>query len=364
MGSIFKSPKAPSIPQVDIAGDIQKYVSGYGKTLPDVLSLETKYRPEFLGLNLGDVQTFLQGADGQEGLYGLGRTAQREAGAGLAEARAAELATMMQQAPAFRQFAQALSPEAQAQVEAAQMEAERARVAAQGVTPQEQRMYQQTARESAQMAGRLGGNAAIASEIMGRENVLAQKRAQADAARMGAFNMAQSFYTAPGLQALGNAPLSYQAGQNQLNLGLGAIGSAVPQMINPDMGVNIGMQQRSMQQQANAANAAAGASRSSGLMGMFGSIGAAVAPSLIKSAGPSLMKAGAAMLPALFSDKRLKTDIKKVGKTNDGLPVYTYKYKGDDVTQMGVMAQDVEKKTPSAVRTLGGFKAVDYTKVK
>lgn len=364
MGSLFKTPKAPSIPQVDIAGDIQKYVSGYQQTLPSVLSAERQYRPEFLGLNLGDVQTFLQGTDGQQGLYGLGRTAQREAGAGLAEARAAEFATMTGQVPAFRQFAQALSPEAQAQVEAAQAEAERARMAAQGVTPQEQRMYQQTAREAAQASGRLGGNLAVASEIMGRENVLARKRAEADAARTGAFNMAQSFYTAPGLQALGNAPLAYQAGQNQLNLGIGAIGSALPQMINPDMGVNIGMQQRSLQQQAAAANAAAGASRGAGLSGMFGSIGAAVAPSLIKAAGPALMKAGAAMLPAMFSDKRLKTDIKKVGKTNEGLPVYTYKYKGDDVTQMGVMAQDVEKKTPSAVRTVGGFKAVDYTKVK
>lgn len=342
LGSKSKSAKAP---KMDIAGDIQKYVSGYGKALPDVLSLETQYRPEFLGRNLGDVQTFLQGSDGQQGLYGLGRTAQREAGAGLAEARATELATMTGQAPAFRQFAQALSPEAQAQVEAAQAEAERARMAAQGVTPQEQRMYQQTAREAAQASGRLGGNLAVASEIMGRENVLARKRAEADAARTGAFNMAQNFYTAPGLQALGNAPLSYQAGQNQLNLGIGAIGSAVPQMINPDMGVNIGMQQRAMQQQASAANAAASASQKSGLMGMFGS-------------------AAAAAIPLMFSDKRLKTDIKKVGKTNEGLPVYTYKYKGDDTTQMGVMAQDVEKKTPSAVRTLGGFKAVDYTKVK
>ena len=157
--------------------------------------------------------------------------------------------------------------------------------------------------------------------------------------------MAQNFYTAPGLQALGSAPLSYQAGQDQLRLGLGAIGSAVPQMINPDTGVNLGMQQRSLQQQAAAANASASASKQSGLMGMFGS-------------------AAAAAIPLMFSDKRLKTDIKKVGKTNEGLPVYTYKYKGDDTTQMGVMAQDVEKKTPSAVRTLGGFKAVDYTKVK
>jgi hypothetical protein len=345
MGSLFSSPKAPKIPKMDIGGDIQKYVAGYQQSLPSVLSAEQQYRPEFLGLNLGDVSSFLQGTQGQQGLYGLGRTAQQEAGTSLAEARAAELATMMGQAPAFRQFAQALSPEAQAQVEAAQMEAERATASAQGVTPQEQRMYQQTAREAAQASGRLGGNSAIASEIMGRENVLARKRAEADASRTGAFNMAQSFYTAPGLQALGNTPLSYQAGQDQLKLGLGAIGSAVPQMINPDMGVNIGMQQRSMQQQANAANAAASASRSSGLMGMVGSIGAAA-------------------VPLMFSDKRLKTDIKKVGKTNDGLSVYTYKYKGDDKTQMGVMAQDVEKKNPSAVKTIDGFKAVNYSKVK
>ena len=283
MGSLnpFKKPKQASVPEMDIAGDINKYVTGYQQALPKVLFAEQQYRPEFLGLNLGDVNTFLQGTDGQQGLYGLGRTAQQQAGQGLAEARAAEFASMTGQAPAFRQFAQALSPEAQAQVEAAQMEAERARVAAQGVTPQEQRMYQQTAREAAQASGRLGGNAAIASEIMGRENVLARKRAEADAARTGAFNMAQNFYTAPGLQALGNAPLSYQAGQNQLNLGLGAIGSAVPQMINPDMGVNIGMQQRSLQQQAAAANAAASASQKSGLMGMFGSIGAAAAPAAI-----------------------------------------------------------------------------------
>jgi hypothetical protein len=283
MGSLnpFKKPKQASVPKMDIAGDINKYVTGYQQALPRVLSSERQYRPEFLGLNLGDVNTFLQGTDGQQGLYGLGRTAQQEAGAGLAEARAAELASMTGQAPAFRQFAQALSPEAQAQVEAAQMEAERARAAAQGVTPQEQRMYQQTAREAAQASGRLGGNAAIASEIMGRENVLARKRAEADAARTGAFNMAQNFYTAPGLQALGSAPLSYQAGQDQLRLGLGAIGSAVPQMINPDTGVNLGMQQRSLQQQAAAANASASASKQSGLMGMFGSIGAAAAPAAI-----------------------------------------------------------------------------------
>jgi len=283
MGSLnpFKKPKQASAPVMDIGADISKYVAGYQQALPSVLSSEKQYRPEFLGLNLGDVSSFLQGTQGQQGLYGLGRTAQQEAGTSLAEARAAELATMMGQAPAFRQFAQALSPEAQAQVEASQMEAARATQAARQLTPEEMRMSDQASREAFASRGMLNSRASVGSEVLGRADLMARKRAEADASRTGAFNMAQNFYTSPGLQALGNTPLSYQAGQNQLQMGLGAIGSAVPQMINPDMGVNIGMQQRSMQQQAAAANAAASASRSSGLMGMFGTIGAAAAPAAI-----------------------------------------------------------------------------------
>jgi hypothetical protein len=64
----------------------------------------------------------------------------------------------------------------------------------------------------------------------------------------------------------------------------------------------------------------------------------------------------------LFSDRRLKENVKKVGETNDGLPIYTYNYKGDNKTQMGLMAQDVEKKKPEAVGLAAGFKTVDYDK--
>lgn len=68
----------------------------------------------------------------------------------------------------------------------------------------------------------------------------------------------------------------------------------------------------------------------------------------------------------MFSDERLKEDIHKVGKTDSGLPVYTYRYKGSPTTQMGVMAQDVEKEQPEAVFGLGGrdnLKMVDYRQV-
>lgn len=63
-----------------------------------------------------------------------------------------------------------------------------------------------------------------------------------------------------------------------------------------------------------------------------------------------------------FSDKRLKEDVKEIGETHDGQPIYSYKYRGDDRTQIGLMAQDVEKKHPEAVGLMGGYKTVDYKK--
>ena len=63
-----------------------------------------------------------------------------------------------------------------------------------------------------------------------------------------------------------------------------------------------------------------------------------------------------------LSDRRAKKDIKRVGKTDDGMPIYKFKYKGDSsgLTHMGLMAQDVEKEKPEAVGLAGGYKTVDY----
>lgn len=69
---------------------------------------------------------------------------------------------------------------------------------------------------------------------------------------------------------------------------------------------------------------------------------------------------GLQAMPLLFSDMRLKEDIKKVGKTDEGVGIYTYKYKGSPTTHMGVMAQELEKVKPEAVHEVGGFKAVNY----
>lgn len=61
------------------------------------------------------------------------------------------------------------------------------------------------------------------------------------------------------------------------------------------------------------------------------------------------------------SDRRTKENIKKVGKLNNGLPVYAYKYKAGGLMELGLMAQDVKKEIPEAVATRpDGLMAVDY----
>ena len=57
---------------------------------------------------------------------------------------------------------------------------------------------------------------------------------------------------------------------------------------------------------------------------------------------------------SLFSDKRLKDNIQKVGKLDNGLSVYIFTYKGDksNTYHMGVMAQDVQSVIPEAVEEL------------
>lgn len=71
---------------------------------------------------------------------------------------------------------------------------------------------------------------------------------------------------------------------------------------------------------------------------------------------------GSALIGALpFSDERLKEDIERVGETDAGTPIYTYRYKGSPMMQMGVMAQE---NPDAAVRDPSGFLRVDYSKVQ
>lgn len=82
----------------------------------------------------------------------------------------------------------------------------------------------------------------------------------------------------------------------------------------------------------------------------------------------NLINAGASIGAAamLASDKRLKENLKPVGKLENGLKVYLGNYKketGLDTTpQLFLIAQEVEKKIPEAVGEKDGYLAVDYEK--
>ncbi len=77
--------------------------------------------------------------------------------------------------------------------------------------------------------------------------------------------------------------------------------------------------------------------------------------------GGALQGIGAAM--SLFSDKRLKENIKPVGNHN-GVKIYEFSYKGDKKRYKGVMAQDVVGKYPDAVSIhSSGYMMVDYSKI-
>lgn len=148
-------------------------------------------------------------------------------------------------------------------------------------------------------------------------------------------------------QALSDALLNRTQGLNEVSALLqgapaiqnpGTPNTAQYQVNAPDI---MGAHALQYQGQMNAYNQRVGQQNAlmGGLAGLAGSLG------------------GAAILA---SDRRVKTDIKRVGKMDNGLPVYLFRYIGGGPVMMGVMAQDVEKVMPEAVIEFANIKHVDY----
>jgi len=104
-------------------------------------------------------------------------------------------------------------------------------------------------------------------------------------------------------------------------------------------------------QQQQARNAALG-----GLFGLAGSIGGGLASGYGASLGAHSLASAA---PFMFSDRRLKRDIRRIGNLI-GLPLYTFRYLWSQTQTIGFMADDVARVAPHAVLTIGGYKAVNY----
>jgi hypothetical protein len=100
--------------------------------------------------------------------------------------------------------------------------------------------------------------------------------------------------------------------------------------------------------------------------GIYNMLGSGAASGLASMAPSALGSTIAGMtLPFAISDERAKEDVRRVGKTDSGQPIYTYKYKGDPsgVTHMGVMAQELKGDNRKALRGAGGLLGVDYEEI-
>src|SRR5262245_17755327 len=80
-------------------------------------------------------------------------------------------------------------------------------------------------------------------------------------------------------------------------------------------------------------------------------------------AGGGLGGLGAAAPFLALSDVRTKDNIKRIGTHDSGAGIYRFTYKGSDVPQIGVMAQEIEKVDPAAVHELWGIKHVDVSRL-
>lgn len=164
------------------------------------------------------------------------------------------------------------------------------------------------------------------------------------------------------LQALGMAPqmqgLGIRDAMGQLQAG------GIQQQQQQDI-INAQMQQYQQQQQAPIDALSKYANLSAMMGGMGGtSIGTTKEPWSLGDIGGmaggigGLME-GASTLP-FFSDRRLKDNIKYIGKTEGGTNIYEYTYKGGNVVHTGPMADEVPY---AIVGKVNGFSVVDYGKV-
>jgi GH24 family phage-related lysozyme (muramidase) len=112
-----------------------------------------------------------------------------------------------------------------------------------------------------------------------------------------------------------------------------------------------------------AAGAAEGAGAAAGEGAAAAGEGAAAAGEGAAAAGEGAAAAGEGIgeaIAAMFSDERVKENKRVIGKTFDGQQIYAFNYKGHPATQIGLMAQEVERHHPEAVGEQGGIKTVQY----
>jgi hypothetical protein len=214
---------------------LEKYLNGLDKGLPRLAEMEGQYRPQFGQLNIADQQQYLNA------LLEMGGTATGSSQQQINAARSGEFASMAGNAGNVMNILGGIDPQGRQLAQQAGQMGISAMNSAQGLNMQEMRMSDQTARESFGARGRLNDNASVASEILGRSEVLDDKKRRAMGMAQNAMGLTQGFSN-PALSILMGTPASLSLGRDYVASAAGIIGQNQPQFINPDAGINMGMQ--------------------------------------------------------------------------------------------------------------------------
>lgn len=198
--------------------------------------------------------------------------------------------------------------------------------------------------------GVLNGDAAGAGALSGaaQKDLMGYNQSAANSAFNNAFNQYQTQQGNIYSRLAGVAQTGQAAASNQ------ATGAS-------NFGASIGAQV------ANAGTATAG-----GIVGATNNLGSAL-PWMTQGGGSAssytpdmgMINGMNDAFSSQFSDRRLKTDIERVGEMQSGLALYRFKYIWDETYRVGVMADEAEKMFPDAVTSdVNGFKKVNYRKIR
>jgi len=144
---------------------------------------------------------------------------------------------------------------------------------AQGLNPEQQRIVDQQALGMAQQQGRITDQSAVAGQLLGRENYLSGLRGQAAGMGQQAFGMNRQIAGDLGSTILGRPSSAIGLGQQGLGQSIGLASQPVgPQLFDPNMGINLAMQDQSNQMQASIAGAANKTAMRGAMIGAAGSV--------------------------------------------------------------------------------------------
>ena len=222
------------------------------------------------------------------------------------------------------------------------------------LTPEQERAATQQARAGMAARGLGAGTGALAAEVLNRDAYASQREAdrrafagqanQIDLARRqrrtglaGLYGDLDPYRAAMGPAfGLGSTTLGQTSGQVRDIYGGSLAMAGNVESFNKNMAATDRNTILNNNAALKAASITGSATNNAGWMSMLGGLA---------EAGGSIYGGHLAGK----SDRREKTAIKKIGKDPLGLNTYKYKYKGDDRTRTGPMAQDVRKVLPEAV---------------